>query len=463
MSNQVTNVATALTTNTFTRAGYSFSGWNTIAGGTGTAYANGATYAFTVDATLYAQWSALPNHTVTFDANLGSGSMSNQVTNVATALTTNTFTRAGYSFSGWNTLANGTGTAYANGATYAFTVDATLYAQWIAIPATSFAPMSMWTTNFNYSQEGWRIEKHPRMVADVNGDGKDDVVGFGYAGVWVGLSNGTSFAPISMWTTDYSYNQAWRVELHPRMAGDVNGDGKDDLIGFGYNGVWVALSNGTSFAPISMWTTNFNYSQEGWRIEKHPRMVADVNGDGKADLVGFGYDGVWVALSTGTGFDPITMWTTNFNYSQEGWRVELHPRMTADVNGDGKADLIGFGYNGVWVALSNGTSFAPMSMWTTNFNYSQEGWRIEKHPRMVADVNGDGKADLVGFGYNGVWVAPSNGAGFDPMSMWTTNFNYSQEGWRVELHPRMTGDVNGDGNADLVGFGYNGVWVALAQ
>jgi hypothetical protein len=321
----------------------------------------------------------------------------------------------------------------------------------------------MWTTNFNYSQEGWRIEKHPRMVADVNGDGKDDVVGFGYAGVWVGLSNGTSFAPISMWTTDYSYNQAWRVELHPRMAGDVNGDGKDDLIGFGYNGVWVALSNGTSFAPISMWTTNFNYSQEGWRIEKHPRMVADVNGDGKADLVGFGYDGVWVALSTGTGFDPITMWTTNFNYSQEGWRVELHPRMTADVNGDGKADLIGFGYNGVWVALSNGTSFAPMSMWTTNFNYSQEGWRIEKHPRMAADVNGDGKADLVGFGYNGVWVAPSNGAGFDPMSMWTTNFNYSQEGWRVELHPRMTGDVNGDGNADLVGFGYNGVWVALAQ
>jgi hypothetical protein len=102
-------------------------------------------------------------------------------------------------------------------------------------------------------------------------------------------------------------------------------------------------------------------------------------------------------------------------------------------------------------------------MWTTNFNYSQEGWRIEKHPRMAADVNGDGKADLVGFGYNGVWVAPSNGAGFDPMSMWTTNFNYSQEGWRVELHPRMTGDVNGDGNADLVGFGYNGVWVAIAQ
>jgi hypothetical protein len=331
-----------------------------------------------------------------------------------------------------------------------------------------YAPISMWTTNFNYSQEGWRIEKHPRIVADVNGDGNADLVGFGYNGVWVALSDGVDgFDPITMWTTDYSYNQAWRVEMHPRMAGDVNGDGCDDLIGFGYNGVWVALSDGVDgFAPISMWTTNFNYSQEGWRIEKHPRMVADVNGDGNADLVGFGYNGVWVALSDGVdGFAPISMWTTNFNYSGEGWRVEMHPRMTGDVNGDGNDDLIGFGYNGVWVALSDGVDgFAPISMWTTNFNYSQEGWRIEKHPRMVADVNGDGNADLVGFGYNGVWVALSDGVdGFAPITMWTTNFNYSGEGWRVEMHPRMTGDVNGDGKADLVGFGYNGVWVALAR
>ena len=109
------------------------------------------------------------------------------------------------------------------------------------------------------------------------------------------------------------------------------------------------------------------------------------------------------------------------------------------------------------------TSFAPITMWTTNFNYSQEGWRIEKHPRIVADVNGDGNDDLVGFGYNGVWVALSNGYGFNPISMWTTNFNYSGEGWRVEMHPRMAGDVNGDGNDDLIGFGYNGVWVGIAH
>jgi uncharacterized repeat protein (TIGR02543 family) len=61
--------------------------------------------------------------------------MTVQTANVPTALTLNTFMRPGYAFSGWNTLANGTGTAYADGALYAFAADVTLYAQWTALPA----------------------------------------------------------------------------------------------------------------------------------------------------------------------------------------------------------------------------------------------------------------------------------------------------------------------------------------
>ena len=100
----------------------------------GTNYADGATYDFSANITLYAQWTALPIHTVTFDANVGTGTMSPQVANVPTALTLNTFTRAGYSFSGWNTQADGLGTNYADGATYDFSANITLYAQWTALP-----------------------------------------------------------------------------------------------------------------------------------------------------------------------------------------------------------------------------------------------------------------------------------------------------------------------------------------
>ena len=73
---------------------------------------------------------SVPLVPVTFDGNGGSGSMSAQTSSSATNLIANAFTRAGYTFAGWNTAANGSGTPYANSASYPFTANATLYAQW---------------------------------------------------------------------------------------------------------------------------------------------------------------------------------------------------------------------------------------------------------------------------------------------------------------------------------------------
>lgn len=99
MTAQSATSATALTSNTFTRSGYTFAGWNTSANGSGTSYSNGASYPFSTSTTLYAQWTA-SSSTVTFNANGGTGSMSNQVASTATNLTSNAFTRSGYTFSG---------------------------------------------------------------------------------------------------------------------------------------------------------------------------------------------------------------------------------------------------------------------------------------------------------------------------------------------------------------------------
>jgi uncharacterized repeat protein (TIGR02059 family)/uncharacterized repeat protein (TIGR02543 family) len=75
-------------------------------------------------------------HTVTFVANGGTGTMNAQVANSATALTANAFTRRAYTFAGWNTNANGTGTNYANSVSFPFTTDLTIYAKWTAATFT---------------------------------------------------------------------------------------------------------------------------------------------------------------------------------------------------------------------------------------------------------------------------------------------------------------------------------------
>ena len=121
---------TALNANSFTREGYNFLNWNTAADGTGDSYADGATVNLTENTTLYAQWTQDP--VITFDANGGKGTMGTQTVkpNEATALTANTFTRADYDFTGWNTAKDGTGTAYGDKANIATNENVTLYAQW---------------------------------------------------------------------------------------------------------------------------------------------------------------------------------------------------------------------------------------------------------------------------------------------------------------------------------------------
>ncbi|WP_432672668.1 GEVED domain-containing protein [Flavobacterium sp. SM2513] len=92
------------------------------------------TYGEVEDYTLNVQSAG---QTVVFNGNgSAGGTMANQTASAATNLTTNTFTRTNYAFAGWNTAANGSGTAYADGASYPFVSNSTLYAQWTAVATT---------------------------------------------------------------------------------------------------------------------------------------------------------------------------------------------------------------------------------------------------------------------------------------------------------------------------------------
>lgn len=121
--------------NTFTApTGKAFSGWNTAADGNGTAYAVGA--AVTGPLTLFAQWSTA--YSVTYNGNgADSGSAPSDAKayaegNTVTVLgNTGSLVKNGYTFIGWNTADDGTGTDYAAGATFAIgAADVTLYAVW---------------------------------------------------------------------------------------------------------------------------------------------------------------------------------------------------------------------------------------------------------------------------------------------------------------------------------------------
>ncbi|MFC3799946.1 InlB B-repeat-containing protein [Cohnella sp. GCM10012308] len=125
------------------RAGYTFADWNTAADGTGTSYAEGdqATIG-QEDLVLYAQWSKNPTFKMLYDGNGetgGTGPSDGEEYEAGEAATVlgneNGFVKKGYTFAGWNTAADGSGTPYAAGAALTMAAaDAALYAQWTLNP-----------------------------------------------------------------------------------------------------------------------------------------------------------------------------------------------------------------------------------------------------------------------------------------------------------------------------------------
>lgn len=160
-----------------------------------------------------------------------------------------------------------------------------------------------WTGGFSGGWDAQPSYWKTIQFADVNGDGKSDVCGRGTAGIWCEVSNGTSFTPAGTpWTNAFSDATGWASSESSwgtiRLA-DVNGDGMADACGRSSGGIYCGLSTGTSFAPLALFTPSFS-DAAGWNTDPSywgTIQFTDVNGDGKMDVCGRAADGLHCALS----------------------------------------------------------------------------------------------------------------------------------------------------------------------
>ncbi|TAE76804.1 MAG: hypothetical protein EAZ84_06345 [Verrucomicrobia bacterium] len=135
-------VATIAAPGDMALSGYTFMGWNTAADGSGTSYAPGSTFTIYNNTTLYAKWLANTISVVTYNGNGNTGGSAPVDSNLydsstspsATVLSAGTLTKTSFTFSGWNTAADGSGTSYSENDTFAISANTTLYAIWTPGP-----------------------------------------------------------------------------------------------------------------------------------------------------------------------------------------------------------------------------------------------------------------------------------------------------------------------------------------
>jgi hypothetical protein len=301
----------------------------------------------------------------------------------------------------------------------------------------------------DYNPNGFGVLWPGLVVFDANGDGIPDLVSSS-GGLTVFLGNGDGTFAVAPIVTFFGNDGS----LLGISAADLNGDGIIDLVGMGQftspsdsQGLGVTFGNGDgTFGPLTLYPGGVQPI-----FVAGPSLLVDVNNDGKLDAVVVGFwseisgdqSGVQVWLGNGDGTFGNAIVST-----ATGPLVGLG-LAAAKFNASGYLDLAVTNSDGVQIWTGDGTGHFTQGPYVA---YEPNATAVA-----TADLNHDGFADIVVVGYfkSYATVVLGNGDGT------------FQEPTRTPLSSGLLleiGDVNGDGNPDLVAAGYtDGATVALGN
>jgi hypothetical protein len=277
-------------------------------------------------------------------------------------------------------------------------------------------------------------------TGDFDGDGANDLLCRDANRMYIDYADGRGALAGA---TDWSLDTQWFTHAGIRLLGlrDFNGDGRTDLLCKDATRIWINLADSQghfsaagSFVQDTVWCTHAGITFLG---------LGDFNGDGRADLLCKDPARIWINLADAQGHFSVagsfvrdTTWCTHAGITFFG---------LGDFNGDGRTDLMCKDRTRIWIntadSLGNFSaagSFVRDTVWCTHPGITFLG---------LGDFNGDGRADLLCKDPTRIWINTADSQG-----------NFAAAGSFVQdttwcARPGATSrlaDVNGDGRADLL-------------
>lgn len=313
--------------------------------------------------------------------------------------------------------------------------------------AMSQSALTLYAAQLSFAQTAYPTlaqRPHGAAFGDLNGDGRVDaiVTHLDQSVYTVFLGNGMGgFSPLQP-TPTFSFLGGQVANNTTRLI-DLNGDGRLDMVvGTTSSQVHYYLGNGTGLMNA---VASVNYGASG---NVFSQAVADINGDNQPDLITGNVNASNIGLFINT--------ANNTNLYQAGQYMALAPNgqptrvQTADINGDGRQDLVAVMQNngGATLAVYFGTGQQATPFQAANpLNYGTNGANQTPQWMELGDLNNDGKIDCVVSDSvtNTIRVFIGTGSA-------NATFNPPNNPVFVGAGPQQIAiaDMNGDGNPDVI-------------
>jgi hypothetical protein len=301
---------------------------------------------------------------------------------------------------------------------------------------------------------------HDINIADIDGDGKPDLVTSNYGA----FAGGTTISVLRNTSTSGTLSfdpavDATTPKGPPELAiGDLDGDGKPDVVVTGFDdgrGATVSVLRNTSTAGVVSFAPRVDLQTPSG---PYGVAVGDLDGDGKLDIL----VAVFGSLTAGDG-TVVSVFRNTSTSGQLSFAprvdlpVDLGPRSVAvgDLDGDGRLDIVTANYGGSGsnhtISVIRNLSAAGTLTFSPAVNYSVSAGPIRV---LVHDVTGDGRPDVIVANY-------ANGGGNTLSVLRNVSTNgiltlAPRVDYPVQLGPHGVdvGDIDGDGRVDLISSNY---------
>jgi RHS repeat-associated protein len=357
--------------------------------------------------------------------------------------------------------------------------------------------------DFTKNPYGWKTDKNPRFIIDMNGDGSGDLVGLANSQISITYSNGfipqdqertmndqfTNTASVNDPDPNYigmAPNDRWEfLENCPILFGDVNGDGLNDVVSvIGYGSKTYINNNGTFTIGKKISDSRVIPYGRNLDLAKRRYKLLDINADGKAELLvftstlmeydGFGDDNVRETVIIDAFYDLDKDFSTDkvrtifeksrahdgrdpYNVVKNFGDDKRH--LFGDLNGDGLLDMVAINRDYVNIHYSRGTDVynSTPDDKINNFNQDKIHDDFNNNVTSLGDINGDGMLDIIGLvnsdgiEHDDLVVLLNTGNGF-VRKVWgkwnnsTLSYETDKYGYRKD---QLILDYNGDGVSDV--------------